>query len=176
MSVPRILVTGGAGFVGSTIVLELLAAHPSWQIIVLDVKNPADYRAPSRNVHYILADVRREDACSAAVREARPTLIIHGAGAVPGGLDRYSRKGRDRLFELNVGGTVNMLQAAKACDVRYFVFTGSCTSITDDLNHDYPNFREEVPFPEKSLKYGESKVLRFFPQFWKHFLNACPCH
>lgn len=154
----RILVTGGAGFVGSTIVLELLAAHPSWSVTVLDVKRERDYKAPARQVQYIRGDVRNASDCHDALRKFKPTLIIHAAGVVPGGLARYSHKGRDEVFALNVGGTQQMLKATKAHGVKHFIFTGSCTSVTDDLDHDYPNFREEVSFPKTSLVYGESKV------------------
>ena len=153
--VPRILITGGAGFVGSTIALELLAAHPTWHIVVLDV-NERSFN--DERIKCIRGDVRQKPDCMHAVRHAHPTLIVHAAGVVPGGLKRYGHRGRDQVLELNVGGTVNMLDAAKECGVKYFLFTGSCTSITDDLEHDYHNFREELPFPQKALIYGESKV------------------
>ena len=153
----RILVTGGAGFVGSTIVLEILAAYPSWSIDVFDVKSETEYKPPE-NVQYIRGDVRKPSDCHLAVEKASPTVVIHAAGVVPGGLARYGREGRDAVLELNVGGTLNMLEATRESGVKYFIFTGSCTSITDDLDHDYPNFREELPFPDKCLVYGESKV------------------
>jgi sterol-4alpha-carboxylate 3-dehydrogenase (decarboxylating) len=51
-----------------------------------------------------------------------------------------------------------MLEAAKDNNTPNFLFTSSCTVLTDDLDHDYPNFTEDLPFPKTSLMYGESKV------------------
>lgn len=51
-----------------------------------------------------------------------------------------------------------MLEAAKDNNIPNFLFTSSCTVHTDDLDHEYPNFTEDLPYPESSLMYGESKV------------------
>lgn len=151
--------TGGAGFVGRETVHALRVAHPKWTLIVADICPATKLPDQLRDVEYIQYDVRDARACVDAVRQARPTLIIHSAGVVPQGLARYSQRGRREIFALNVGGTENMLRAAKECGIGSFLFTGSCTSITDDLNHDFYNFTEETPFPTKSLIYGESKVV-----------------
>lgn len=127
-------------------------------LAVADLDPPDNDLATKNTIEFVQTDVTGEDQCLQAVQTVKPIVIIHAAGKVPGGLSRYGQKGRDSVFAVNVGGTKNMLAAAKACDVPNFIYTGSCTSITDDLDHEYPNFDERIPYPTKSLVYGESKV------------------
>ena len=172
MSAPRILLTGGSGFVGAAILHQCIERHNDWLLFVADVDPPEAQFASAHSVQYIKTDVRDRQQCLQSIETTRPTVIIHAAGKVPGGLTRYSRKGKDELFALNVGGTQNMLDAAKRWGVTNFIFTGSCTSITDDLDHDYPNFTEDVPFPAKALIYGESKVRGVKARFGKHRVRS----
>ena len=158
MSRPRILLTGGSGFVGQAILRQFLQRHRDWPLTVADLEPPQRAFAEENGIRYLRLDVKDVQQCLDVVKAADPVLIIHAAGRVPGGLTRYGRKGIESLFLLNVGGTENMLKAAKTCNVPNFIFTGSCTSITDDFDHEYPNFNEEVPYPLRSTMYGESKV------------------
>lgn len=161
MSDPRVLVTGGSGFVGSTILHLIVDRHNDWTLIVADLYPPEKEFASENSIEFVQTDVTDEQQCLRAVKLAQPTLIIHAAGRVPGGLVRYGKKGREEVFAVNVGGTKNMITAAQMCGVSNFLFTGSQTCITDDVDHEYPNFTEEVPFPEQSLNYGASKVGQF---------------
>lgn len=156
-----VLITGGAGFVGGAIVDALIEQHPDWRIIVTDIK-PASIFLDSRpQVQYETLNVLDLEAAKAVLKSTGATSIIHTAGIVPGGIARYGRDPKvvAATFGLNVNGTRNMLDAARACNVRYFVHTSSCTTITDDLSTDYPNFDETTPIPRSSLIYGESKAV-----------------
>lgn len=154
----RVFLTGSAGFVGTAILDALLSEHPSWTYVASDRLPEAAWEREKDNVKYMRLDIRDRDQVKHAVSQARPTVIVHSAGIVPQGITRYTQDRRDEVLETNVGGTINMIAAAKACGVSAFVLTGSCTAITDDLDHEYPNMTEEVPFPAKCLLYGESKV------------------
>ena len=84
----------------------------------------------------------------------------HTAGLVPSISARYGRNPvvQHNLNKLNVEGTANMLEAAKENHIASFIYTSSSTILTDDLIHDYPNYKEDLPYPESSLIYGQSKV------------------
>lgn len=153
-----VLITGGTGFVGSAIVDALRDKHPEWALTVLDVERPTTARS---HVTYLKGDVTLLADVKEAIELAKPSLIIHTAGLVPALAERYGRKDRDNLFRVNVEGTRKMLAAAKDHGVRAFVWTGSCTAVTDDMKYQYPNVDERWPTSNHSLIYGESKVSIF---------------
>ena len=150
-----VLITGGRGFLGSFIVDTVLEQHPEWAVTVLDIKYPAVSRV---QVSYEAGDVTDASSTEAIVKKLSPDVIIHSAGMVPELASRYGRKQKDLVFNINVHGTCNMLAAAKAAGTRAFVYTGSCTAVTDDMRYQYANIDERWPTSSHSLIYGESKV------------------
>ncbi|OCK84146.1 C-3 sterol dehydrogenase/C-4 decarboxylase-like protein [Lepidopterella palustris CBS 459.81] len=157
MEVHRILVTGGTGFLGSAIV-NALVKQEHYDITVLDIKPPST-NTPSRpNVKYVQANVLNLSDTQKIFKQAKPTIVIHTVAVSPIGSDRYSQRRRASVFGLNVNGTRNMLDAAKECGVRAFVYTSSCAVVTDDVDRDYPNMDESTPTGNATLVYGQSKA------------------
>lgn len=150
-----VLITGGTGFLGSAIVDAVQEQHPEWVVTVLDL---AFATVPKPNVTYKRGDITNAASINAIVDGIRPDVIIHSAGLVPELAFRYGREQRDRVFNVNVNGTRNVLAAAKSSGVKALVWTGSCTAITDDFRHHYPNIDERWPTSSHSLIYGESKA------------------
>jgi UDP-glucuronate 4-epimerase len=126
----RILVTGGAGFIGSHTVQQLLQLGK--EVSVIDDLN--DFYPPAMKlgnlaklretgpVRFYECDICDANSVSRIVEEARPEAIIHlaaRAGVRPS-LER------PLLYEqVNVGGTVALLEAARTCGVGKFVFASS---------------------------------------------------
>ena len=154
-----VLITGGIGFLGTFVVEAASAQHPEWEITVLDLNLP---KIPKANIAYEAGDVTDLASVTAVVEKRKPNVIIHTAGIVPELAGRYGRKLRDRVFDINVNGTRNMLAAAKNAGVEAFVWTGSCCAVTDDMRYQYPNIDERWPTSDQSLIYGESKVSMAF--------------
>ncbi|KAL9069078.1 MAG: hypothetical protein Q9161_005725 [Pseudevernia consocians] len=150
-----VLITGGTGFLGSAIVDAVQEKHPEWIVTVLDLDSPSVSRP---NIKYENGNITNATAVNTLVDRIKPDVIIHSAGWVPGLTVRYGREHRDRVFNVNVNGTRNMLAAAKSSRVKAFVWTGSCTAITDDLRYQYRNIDERWPTSSHSLIYGESKT------------------
>lgn len=153
----RVLITGGAGFVGQAIV-ERIARTRNWHMAVLDIQKIIPSTLLERNVDYYSIDVRDADAVLEAVRSCQPQVIIHTANIVPQGLERYSRIGAERIHSVNVNGTRNILEAARMTGVQALVYTSSVQVIGDDLTQQCANMNEDTPVPSKSLVYGETKV------------------
>lgn len=157
----NVLVTGGTGFLGSFIVDAILEQHPEWAITVLDLVNPKQARS---RVQYEIGDVTVHSSVCSIVQKVKPRVVIHAAGLVPELAERYRRRLQARIFKVNVEGTQNMLAIAKEHGVEAFVWTGSCTAVTDDMRREYRNVDEAVPTSNQSLIYGESKVRVVLPQ------------
>jgi len=151
-------VTGGAGFVGAAIVKRLLETYSDYKITVLDIKPEQENIQRPESCSYFQVDLVNAEEVLCAVKELQPRVIVHTAGIIPAGASRYNRMMKKTVDDVNIQGTLNVLEAAKTYGVEALVYTSSCTVITDDLEHDFPNYNESITIPPVSLIYGESKV------------------
>ena len=141
----NILVTGGAGFIGSHLV-ERLLSEKTWRVSVVDDFN--DFYAPElkrSNVAAHLADenyqlfessITDEERLHTIFAQNKFDVIVHLAARA--GV-RPSLKQPKLYAETNVNGTLNLLDLARKYNVKQFVF-GSSSSV-------YGN-NEKVPFSE----------------------------
>ena len=165
-----VLITGGAGFVGSAIVDAVRQQHPDWKVTSLDIKSPS---YPKEGVCYEIGDITEPVNLELVIDTVQPTAIIHAAGLVPELADRYKRQARKHVFQVNVHGTQNVIAAAKNAGAKALVWTGSFTAVTDNMSFDYPNVDESWPTSSHSLIYGESKACRFYHQEERIPLTSC---
>jgi UDP-glucose 4-epimerase len=156
----HVLITGGTGFVGGWIVQRLVEKHPSVKITIVDVEKRKTWTAPRDDIEFIEADVTKEHEVIAAFEAANPTIVMHTAGIVPTGNNRYRPISpvRQRCYDVNLNGTRHALNAAKAVKAKAFIFTSSVTIISDDVDNDYPNMDETIPTGQATLVYGRVKV------------------
>jgi len=121
----KIVVTGGAGFIGSHLVDRLLA-DGCGEIVVLDdlstgrLANLRHHRSDSR-LQLTEGDIRGFDVTNSALHGAK---IVYHLAAI--GQDADSPEDAERTFATNVVGTFNVLRAAVAQHVEQIVFTSSC--------------------------------------------------
>lgn len=121
MSVSKraILVTGGAGYLGTEVVQRLQRSPIGHAITVFDIHAVRQEHQRS-GVEYIIGDVRDEQLAN-VLMERRIETVVHLASIVnPGGPTR-------RAFEysIDVGGTENVLRACLTANVRHLVVTSS---------------------------------------------------
>jgi UDP-glucose 4-epimerase len=121
----RVVVTGGAGFIGSHLVDRLLADGAA-DVVVLDnfshgrLENLAHLRNQTR-FSLIEADIRDLSAMSSAFGGADLVYHLAAQSSV-----LAAAKDLDYTFQTNVVGTFNVLRAAAACAVPRVVFASSC--------------------------------------------------
>jgi dTDP-glucose 4,6-dehydratase len=114
--VPRLLVTGGAGFIGSNFVHYWLRHHPGDRVVVLDALtyagNLANLESVRRhaNVSFHRGDIRNTDLVESLLRSEALDRIVHFAAESH--VDR-SISGPDAFIETNVSGTHSLLKAAR---------------------------------------------------------------
>ncbi len=121
------LVTGGAGFIGSHLATRLV--REGYRVRVLDslatgrLSNLEEIRS---QIDFIQGDIRDQGVCRAACQEA--AVVFHQAA-----LPSVSRSIEDPLAttEVNVCGTLNMLEAARLSGVKRFVFASSSSVYGD---------------------------------------------
>jgi UDP-glucose 4-epimerase len=142
----RVLVTGGCGFIGSTLVPLLL--ERSAQVRILD-NLVAGGPEPPRDAELTVGDVRNPDDVEAAARGAGAIIHLAAAGNVPDSI-------ADPLanFEVNARGTLNVLRAAADAEVRRLVFASTGGALIGAAEP--PVDEESVPRPLSP--YGASKL------------------
>jgi UDP-glucuronate 4-epimerase len=157
----HILITGGAGFIGSSLVDQLLAER-DWRVSVVDDFN--DFYDPSikrenvaaheRNPTYQLykADIRDRDALAQIFDANKFDCIVHLAARA--GV-RPSLQQPLLYAETNVNGTLNLLELARASNVKQFVF-GSSSSVYG-INAKVP-FSEDDPIKQPISPYAATKA------------------
>lgn len=119
-----VLVTGGAGFLGAVIVQKLLELAPQLRIIVLDKVEPGQKYSP--HVHYHDADITVATEVAKVFQATNPDAVIHTASLIPSLSERYQRRLEEVIFNVNVNGTRNVLDAARQAGCKAFIYTSSC--------------------------------------------------
>jgi len=141
----NVLITGGAGFIGSNLA-ESLLREGDWQVTIVDDLN--DFYAPeikranleairkTGDIQFFEADIRNFDRLKSVFDETEFDCIVHlaaRAGVRPS-------LSQPRLYsETNINGTLNLLELARDYEVPQFVF-GSSSSVY--------GVNEKVPFSE----------------------------
>ena len=122
MNNERVIVTGGAGFVGSNIVRQLLERGA--RVVVLDdfsTGNMVNLPMPDERLEVVRGSVADVDLLRDMVKGA--ALVIHAAAR---NIIASTRNPRDD-FETNIGGTLNVLMAARGTTVRRVVYSSSAS-------------------------------------------------
>lgn len=157
----NILVTGGAGFIGSHLV-DLLLGEGSWTVTVVDDLN--DFYSPeikraniaghlsNSNVKFIEADIRDVPALRNVFVEGRFDVIVHLAARA--GV-RPSLSEPRLYFETNVTGTLNLLELAREFGIKQFVNASS--SSVYGINGKVP-FAEDDRIHQPISPYAATKA------------------
>jgi UDP-glucose 4-epimerase len=145
----RALVTGGAGFIGSNLVDALLAA--GHEVSVIDDLSRGRRQQVSGDAELHALDITSEDIAS-VVGRIRPEVVFHHAAQID-----VRRSVSEPLLdtEINVAGTVNLLQACVGAEVRRVVFASSGGAIYGDTEL-RPTPEDHSPAP--ASHYGAAKL------------------
>jgi UDP-glucose 4-epimerase len=151
----RVLVTGGAGFIGSHVCDRALAGGA--EVVAFDDLSTGRelFLADAlRNPHFRLVrgDVRDLDAVAAAAEAFRPDWTIHLAANAD---VRYGLEHPRRDLDYNTIGTWNVLEAARRAGCRRFLFSSTGSVYGEPEVFPTP---EDAPFPEQTSLYGASKL------------------
>jgi CDP-paratose 2-epimerase len=140
----RLLITGGAGFVGSNLAVSLASRHPEWEVIALDnlYRKGSELNLPrleAAGVEFVRGDVR-EPADLAALPEISALVECSAEPSVMSGIDGDT----SYLLHTNLTGAYNCLELARR-DGAFFVFLST--------SRVYP----VAPQVELNLEEGETR-------------------
>ncbi len=146
----NILVTGGAGYIGSICVEQLVSAGHS--VTVFDNLTEGHRKAVDPRAKLIVGDLQERGSIQAALEATRPEAVMHfAANALVG----ESMENPSKYFRNNVYGGLNLLDAMVATGCRKFVFSSTCATFgpPDRLPID-------ETLPQRPINpYGESKLM-----------------
>lgn len=141
----KILVTGGAGFIGSHLVDALL--EQGHKVTVIDNMSTGQNENIKRNVdnkncQFFLTDIRDKITLENIFAEFRPDVVFHLAAQIN---VRESIKNPLKTMEINVDGTVNILDTMVASGCKRIIFSSTGGAMFSEGN---PPYREEdTPSP-----------------------------
>lgn len=153
----RVLVTGGAGFIGSHTLVEMLGqAHDALVIDNFDNSSPAVidrvHSLTNGKVELVTADIRDDQTLLKTMQDFRPDAVIHFAGlkAVKESMERPVD-----YYDVNVRGTIGLLRTMDAVGCKKIIFSSSATVYGEPV---YLPFDEAHPVGPTNV-YGRSKLI-----------------
>jgi len=145
----KILVVGGAGYIGS-ICAELLLDE-GYEVGVFDNLSEGHRAAVDKRAQFIEGDLSRRDEIAAALQAIKPDAVMHFAASA---LVGESMKNPSKYFRNNIANGLNLLDAMLAAGVNRLVFSSTCATFGPP---------DRVPLdemlPQRPINpYGESKL------------------
>lgn len=152
-----ILITGGAGYIGSHTCLQLLAAGQ--QIVVVDNLSNSSQESllrvekiTKKTIPFIRADIRDKQALREIFKAHTISAVIHFAGLKAVG---ESNERPQLYYDNNVAGSLNLFEVMAECNVKNIVFSSSATVYGDPI---------KVPISENfplsaTNPYGRTKLM-----------------
>lgn len=146
----NILVTGGAGYIGSIMTRQLLDAGHA--VVVIDNLSAGHKDAVDRRAAFINSDVSDQTVLSNALMNHRVEAVMHFAGVIS---MAESMLNPGKYFQVNTQYSLNLLEAVRKNHIRHMIFSSTAGV--------YGN-PEKLPIPEDhpyrpTNPYGESKLM-----------------
>ena len=146
----KVLVTGGAGYIGSHAVLALLDA--GWQVVVIDNLVTGFAWAVDDRATLVEADIADEATVRQVMRDHDVVAIMHFAGSI---IVPESVTDPLKYYRNNPAASRSLIESAVTCGVKHFIFSSTAATY---------GVPESVPIPETAPKapinpYGSSKLM-----------------
>src|SRR5215467_14550094 len=145
----KILVTGAAGFLGSHVTRQLVARGADVRVLLRQSSN--NRAIADLPLEYVTGDLRDAASLDRAMKDVK--RVFHVAADY-----RLWCKRPQDIYDSNVGGTKNLLQAAKRASVDQFVYTSTVATIAVDRPQ-APNESTDAKLDEMVGHYKRSKWM-----------------
>jgi UDP-glucose 4-epimerase len=155
----NILVTGGAGYIGSHIVEQLIKNKE--KVIIIDNLVTGYKRLINKKSKFIKADIKNKSKINKIIKDYNISSIIHLAAYLNISEAENNKK---KYFQNNIIGTKNLLEACKNSNVQNIIFSSSC-SVYGDVKGSVSENRK--PNPQGYYAYTKYKSEELIKKFSK---------
>ncbi len=170
-----ILVTGGAGFIGSNFIRYILGKYPNVKIINLDkltysgnLDNLKDISKDQR-YKFIKGDVANKNTVNKIFKNYKPDYAINFAAETH--VDRSIHVGAEEFIETNIKGVFNILEAIKKYGIKNYLQVSTDEVFGSVALDSRDSFRETTAFapnvPYSATKAGGDLLCRAYHSTWK---------
>ena len=175
----NILITGGAGFIGSRLINSLLKSEPACRIWVLDNLHPQVHGLNSNPpifsgaIKFVKGDVADKSIVNAIVASAQPTLVYHLAAETGTG---QSYDEVSRYCEVNVTGTANLIEAvrSKSGSVTKKIILAASRAVYGEGGYRDSDGRIYVGLPRQAVSMSSGDFSVALPEGAKLPAQAAP--
>lgn len=162
----RVLVTGGAGFIGSHLVDKLISM--GFEVLIIDNLLSGSEKNLNNKAEFLKKDICDEDI-EIVVKKYSPSFIFHLAAQVD-----VRKSLKDPIWDegINIRGTLNLLEAANKIQIKKFIFSSTGGAIYGEAK-----YADEKLLPVPLSPYGVAKLtcehyLRVYSK-WKSVPFTC---
>ena len=167
----NILITGGAGYIGSHIVEQLIKNKQN--VIILDNLVTGYKKLINKKAKFIKADIKNKSKIISIIKDFKINSIIHLAANLN---VSEAEKNKKKYYQNNIIGTKNLLDACKNFNIKNIIFSSSCSvygniqgSISENKKpnpqgyYAYTKYKGEELIKKLSLRYKfKYGILRYF--------------
>lgn len=159
----KVLVTGGAGYIGSVVAEELLEA--GHQVVVFDNLSRGHREAVPKKAELVAGDLAEGSVLEQLLRSRAIDAVMHFAALIEAG---ESMKAPEQFFRNNTANALTLLEAMLAAGVKRFVFSSTAALFG---NPERTPIEEDDPLHPTNA-YGESKLLVERMLAWFHQIRG----
>ncbi len=148
---PRVLITGGTGFIGTELAKRLDAE--SYEVVVFDKKNPT--KGFPNSVSFVNGDLRDKTKFTGIINDVKPQSVIHMASNI--GARGYLEEHADKIIEDNTAMDDSLFASIEESNIR-LLFNTSSSMVFENATV-YPYQESDLPkiAPPTNL-YGQTKL------------------
>jgi UDP-glucose 4-epimerase len=159
----RVLVSGGAGYIGGVVVSQLVAA--GHDVVVYDNLSKGHRESVSAAARLVVGDVGDRASLQAAFAEYKPEAVMHFAAWIEAGESMHDPA---KFFRNNTANALTLLETIVANKVPYFVFSSTAALYGDPERT--PILESDRLHPTNA--YGESKLMVEQMLGWFHRIHG----
>jgi len=180
----KLLITGGAGFIGSNFIRYWLKNYPNDQILNLDVLTYAGNLSSlldvkekyPDNYQFVKGDIADFDSTDKLVKEFRPDVIVNFAAESH---NSWAVINPTIFFQTNVMGTQNLLEVSRKNEISRFHHISTCEVYGDLPLDSQEKFTEDSPLrprtPYNASKAGSDLAVRSYFETFKLPVTTTNC-